>query len=86
MKYADEMASDAMMHIRSLIKIGSGTQKLIGGIRRHTDSISLLQENRLQIPVVADARFPMETPSKTFRIDCCVERLPSNETAVYYMG
>jgi hypothetical protein len=30
MKYAVEMGSDAMIHIRSLIKIGSGIQKLIG--------------------------------------------------------
>jgi hypothetical protein len=47
MKYAVEMGSDAMMYIQSFIKIGSGIQKLIGGIHRHThrqqhDLISLL--------------------------------------------
>jgi hypothetical protein len=31
MKYAVEMGSGAMIYILSLIKIGSGTQKLIGG-------------------------------------------------------
>jgi hypothetical protein len=31
MKYAVEMASGAMLYIPNFIKIGSGTQKLIGG-------------------------------------------------------
>jgi hypothetical protein len=31
MKYATEMGSDAMIYIPSLIKVGSGIQKLIGG-------------------------------------------------------
>jgi hypothetical protein len=42
MKYAVEMSSGAMMNISSLIKIGSGIQKLISGqgeIHRHTDSM-----------------------------------------------
>jgi hypothetical protein len=41
--YEDEMGSGAMVYILSLIKIGSGFQKLIGGIhRQHGDRISLL--------------------------------------------
>jgi hypothetical protein len=36
MKYAVEMGSDAMIYTPSFIKIGSGIQKLIGGV--HTDS------------------------------------------------
>jgi hypothetical protein len=39
MKYAVEMGSDAMIYIPSLMKIGSGIQKLMGGIHRHTDSM-----------------------------------------------
>jgi hypothetical protein len=38
MKYADEMGSRAMIYIPSFIKIGSGIQKLMGGIHGHTDS------------------------------------------------
>jgi hypothetical protein len=34
MKYAIEMSSGAMIYIPRLIKIGSGIQKLIGGIHR----------------------------------------------------
>jgi hypothetical protein len=37
MKYAVEMGSGAVIYIPSFIEIGSGIQKLIGGIRRHTD-------------------------------------------------
>jgi hypothetical protein len=37
MKYAVEMSSGAMIYIPSLIRIGSGIQKLIGGIHRHKD-------------------------------------------------
>jgi hypothetical protein len=36
MKYTVEMGSGAMRLILSFIKIGSGIQKLIGGIYRHT--------------------------------------------------
>jgi hypothetical protein len=36
MKYVVEMGSGAMIYI---INIGSGSQKLIGGIHRHTDSM-----------------------------------------------
>jgi hypothetical protein len=38
MKYAVEMGSGAAIYIPSFIKIGSGTQKLMGGgeIHRHT--------------------------------------------------
>jgi hypothetical protein len=39
MKYAAEMGSGAMIYIPSFIKIGEGTQKLIGGIHRQTDSM-----------------------------------------------
>jgi hypothetical protein len=39
MKYAVEMGSVTMIHIPSFIKIVSGTQKLIGGIHRHTDNM-----------------------------------------------
>jgi hypothetical protein len=39
MKQAVEMGSGAMIHIPSFIKFGSGNQKLIGGIHRHTDSM-----------------------------------------------
>jgi hypothetical protein len=43
MKYAIEMGSGAMTYIPSFIKIGSGIQKLIGGIhRRHGELISPL--------------------------------------------
>jgi hypothetical protein len=45
MKYAVEMNSGNMISIPSFIKIGSGFQKLIGGIhthRQHGDLISLL--------------------------------------------
>jgi hypothetical protein len=37
MKYAAEMGSGAVTYTPSFIKIGSGIQKLIGGIYRHTD-------------------------------------------------
>jgi hypothetical protein len=35
MKYTGEMGSGAMIYIPSVIKIGSGIQKLKGGIHRH---------------------------------------------------
>jgi hypothetical protein len=38
MKYAVEMGSGAMICMPSFIMIGSGIQKLIGGIHRHTGS------------------------------------------------
>jgi hypothetical protein len=38
-KYAVEIGSGAMIYIPSFIKIGSGIQKLIRGIHRHTDSM-----------------------------------------------
>jgi hypothetical protein len=41
MKYAVEMSSVAMIYIPSFIQIGSGIQKLIGGINRHTDSMMI---------------------------------------------
>jgi hypothetical protein len=41
MKYAIEMGSAAMIYMPSLIKIGSGIPKLIGGIHRHTDSMEI---------------------------------------------
>jgi hypothetical protein len=36
-KYAVEMGSGAMIYIPGFIKIGSGIQKLIVDIHRHTD-------------------------------------------------
>jgi hypothetical protein len=43
MKYTAEMGSVAMIHIPNFIKIGSGIQKLSGGIHRHNgDHIRLL--------------------------------------------
>jgi hypothetical protein len=39
MKYAVEMAPDAMMYIPGFIQNGFGIQKLIRGIHRHTDSM-----------------------------------------------
>jgi hypothetical protein len=42
MKYAVEIDSDAMTHIRSLTKIGSGIQKLTERNHRHTGSNSKL--------------------------------------------
>jgi hypothetical protein len=38
MKYAVKMSSGAMIYIPSFIKAGSGFQKLMVGIHRHTDS------------------------------------------------
>jgi hypothetical protein len=38
MKYAVEMGSGAMIYVPSVIKIGSGVQKLIGGVHTDTDS------------------------------------------------
>jgi hypothetical protein len=39
LKYAVEMGSVVIIYIPSFIKIGSGIQKIIGGIYRHTDSM-----------------------------------------------
>jgi hypothetical protein len=39
MMCAVEMGSGAMIYIPSLIKIGSGIQKLLGGDSQHTDSM-----------------------------------------------
>jgi hypothetical protein len=41
MKYAAEMRSVSVMLIPSFIKIGSGIQKLIGGIHGHTGSMTI---------------------------------------------
>jgi hypothetical protein len=41
MKYAVEMGSGAVIYIPSFIKIGSGIQKLIGGIYRHTGGLGI---------------------------------------------
>jgi hypothetical protein len=65
MKYAVEMGSGAMIYKPSFVKIGSGTQKFMGGgeggrhiqkHRQHGDLISLLslfqnKESRLNIPL-----------------------------------
>jgi hypothetical protein len=37
MKYGAEMSSSAVIYVPSFIQIGSGIQKLIGGIHRQTD-------------------------------------------------
>jgi hypothetical protein len=39
MKYDFKFRSGAMIYVPSFIKIGSGIQKLMGGIRRHTSSV-----------------------------------------------
>jgi hypothetical protein len=50
MKDAIEMGSGDKMYIPSFIKIGSGVQKLMWGIRRqHGGRISVLQESSLNI-------------------------------------
>jgi hypothetical protein len=41
MKYTVDIGSGVMIYILSLIKIGSATQKLIGGLHRHTDSMEI---------------------------------------------
>jgi hypothetical protein len=41
MKYVVKTGSDGMIYIPSLIKIGSGIQKLIGGIHRHTANMEI---------------------------------------------
>jgi hypothetical protein len=41
MKYTVEMGSVAMIYIPSFIKIGSGIQRLMGRIHRHTDSMEI---------------------------------------------
>jgi hypothetical protein len=38
MKYAVEMGAGTVINVPSSIKIGSGIQKLIGGIHRHTQT------------------------------------------------
>jgi hypothetical protein len=38
MKYAAEMSSGSMIYIPSFMKIGSGSQKLIEGTHRHTET------------------------------------------------
>jgi hypothetical protein len=40
-EYAVEVDSGAMIYIPSFIRIGSGIQKLIGGIHRHTNSMEI---------------------------------------------
>jgi hypothetical protein len=42
MKYAADIGSGAVIFIPNFIKIGSGIQKLKGGIHRHTDIIFIL--------------------------------------------
>jgi hypothetical protein len=41
MKYTVEIGLGSIIYISSLIKIGSGIQKLIGGIHGHTDSMEI---------------------------------------------
>jgi hypothetical protein len=40
MKYAVKMSSGAMIYTPTFIKMGSDTQKMIGGIYRHTVTVS----------------------------------------------
>jgi hypothetical protein len=42
MKYAVEMGPGARIYIPSFIKIGSGIEKLIRGIHRHTESMEIV--------------------------------------------
>jgi hypothetical protein len=42
MKHAVKMGSVAMTHIPSFIRIGSGIQKLTGGIKRYTDNTEIV--------------------------------------------
>jgi hypothetical protein len=42
MRYAVETDSATMIYIPSFIKIGSGIQKLIGGIYRHTYRMAII--------------------------------------------
>jgi hypothetical protein len=37
MKYVVKMGLGVMIYVPSFVKIGSGIQKLIGGLHRHTD-------------------------------------------------
>jgi hypothetical protein len=39
MKYAIELGSGAMIYVLSFVNTGSGIQKLMCGINRHTDSM-----------------------------------------------
>jgi hypothetical protein len=39
MKYTTDMGPGAMMYVQIFIKTGSGIQKLIRGIHKHTDSV-----------------------------------------------
>jgi hypothetical protein len=41
MKYDAEFGSGAVIYVPNFIKIGSGIQKLIGGIHGHTDSMMI---------------------------------------------
>jgi hypothetical protein len=45
MKYAVEMGSGTMIYISNFIRIGSGIQKLVGGIYRHTGSMVISLAN-----------------------------------------
>jgi hypothetical protein len=49
MKYAVEMGSGAMMHIPSLIKIGSGIQKWIWGIPIHKAYFNFFQNKKSRL-------------------------------------
>jgi hypothetical protein len=42
MKYAVEMGSGAMIYLPSLIKIGSGIQKLVEAMHAHRDSMAIV--------------------------------------------
>jgi hypothetical protein len=42
MKYAFEIGSGAVIYIPNVINIGAGSQKLVGGKHRHTDSMEII--------------------------------------------
>jgi hypothetical protein len=41
MKYVVELGSGTMMYIPDFIMIGSGIQRLLGEVHRHTDSVEI---------------------------------------------
>jgi hypothetical protein len=50
MKYAVQMGSSAMKYMPIFIEIGSGMNKIIVGIHRHTGSFEQNKESRIKTP------------------------------------
>jgi hypothetical protein len=46
MKYTFQMGSGAMTYISNFIKIGSGIQKLMWGIHRHTERKEIAKQSK----------------------------------------